>query len=58
MAEPPSGGAVFEIEAKIGEIHDIEEGMRLSLPVETETIFNKDRFRRTKFESSMNMVST
>jgi hypothetical protein len=56
MAEPPSGGAVFEIEAKIGEIHDVEEGQRLSLPVDTETIFNRDNFRRTKFESSMSMV--
>ena len=56
MAEAPSEGAVFEIEGKIGEIHDIEEGGRLNLPVDTEAIFNKDRFRRTKFESSMSMV--
>ena len=56
-AETPSGGAVFEIEAKIGDIYDIEEGRRLRLPhIETETIFNKDMFRKTKFESSMNMV--
>lgn len=56
MAEPPSGGAMFEIEAKIGDIHDIEEGQRLNLPVLTETVFNKEKFRKTKFESSMNMV--
>ncbi len=56
-AETPSGGAVFEIEAKIGDIFDIEEGRRLKLPhIVTETIFNKDVFRKTKFESSMNMV--
>jgi hypothetical protein len=52
----PSGGAMFEIEAKIGEIHDIEEGRRLSLPVGCETIFLKDRWRRTKFESSMDQA--
>ena len=46
---------MFEIEAKIGEIHDIEEGRRLSLPVGCETVFLKDRWRRTKFESSMDM---
>lgn len=56
MAEPPSGGAVFEIEAKVGEIHDIERGQRLTLPVSTEAIFIKEKFGRTKFESSMNMV--
>jgi mRNA capping enzyme, beta chain len=57
MATPPSGGAMFEIEAKIGEIFDVEEGTRIRLPVLTEAIFNKNVYRRTKFESSMNMVS-
>jgi hypothetical protein len=52
----PAGGAMFEIEAKIGEIHDLEEGRRLSLPVGCETIFLKDRWRRTKFESSMDQA--
>jgi hypothetical protein len=52
----PAGGAMFEIEAKIGEIHDIEEGRRLSLPVACETVFVKERWRRTKFESSMDQV--
>jgi len=56
MASPPAGGAVFEIEAKIGAIFDIENGERVTLPVETEAVFNKDRWRRTKFESSMDMV--
>ena len=55
-AETPSGGAVFEIEAKIGEICAIDDGERINLPVDTETIFNKDKFRATKFESTMNVV--
>lgn len=57
-AEPPSGGAVFEIEAKLGEICAADDGERINLPVSTETIFNKDKFRATKFESTMNVVST
>ena len=57
MATPPAGGAVFEIEAKIGEIIDVQEGMRIKLPVTTESVFDHDRWGRAKFESSMNMVS-
>jgi mRNA capping enzyme, beta chain len=57
-ADPPTGGAVFEIEAKLGEIHNIEEGRRLKLPVMTETVFDKNSFGPpTRFESSMNVVS-
>lgn len=57
-AEPPTDGAVFEIEAKLGEIHNIEEGGRIRLPVMTETVFDKSRFGPpTRFESSMNVVS-
>lgn len=56
-ATPPSGGAMFEIEAKIGEIFDTGTGARIILPVDTEAVFNKSRWNRTKFESSMNMVS-
>lgn len=57
-AEPPTDGAVFEIEAKLGEIHNIEEGRRIRLPVMTETIFDKTKFGPpTRFESSMNVVS-
>ncbi len=57
-AEPPAGGAVFEIEAKLGEIHNMEEGRRIRLPVITETIFDKNGFGPpTRFESSMNVVS-
>ncbi|KAF7503195.1 hypothetical protein GJ744_004228 [Endocarpon pusillum] len=55
-AEPPTDGAVFEIEAKLGEIHNIEEGRRIRLPVMTETIFDKNQFGPpTRFESSMNV---
>jgi mRNA capping enzyme, beta chain len=56
-AEPPGDGAVFEIEAKLGEIHNIEEGRRIRLPVMTETVFDKTQFGPpTRFESSMNVV--
>ncbi len=57
-ADTPTDGAVFEIEAKLGEIHNIEEGRRIRLPVMTETIFDKTKFGPpTRFESSMNVVS-
>ncbi|KIV77563.1 hypothetical protein PV11_09353 [Exophiala sideris] len=56
-ANTPQGGAVFEIEAKLGSIFDEQASHRLSLPVETETFFNRDKFRgRTSFKSSMNMI--
>jgi len=56
--QQPTDGAVFEIEAKIGQIVENDTDIRLLLPVETETVFNKDRHRgRTKFANSMNMVS-
>lgn len=53
-----AAGAKFEIEAKIGEIREIERDERVRLPVDTEAIFNKERWRPTKFQSSMNMVGT
>lgn len=57
MANPPAGGAMFEIEAKVGSIYDEQAGHRLSLPVDTETWFNRDKFRgRTSFKSSMDIV--
>lgn len=56
-AAAPAGGAMFEIEAKLGEICDADDGQRINLPVDTETVFNKNKFKRTKFESTMNMVS-
>jgi hypothetical protein len=57
-AATPSNGAMFEIEAKVGSICDDQTGLRLNLPVETETVFNRDKYRgRTSFKSSMNIVS-
>lgn len=57
-ATPPSNGAMFEIEAKVGAIFDEQTDMRLQLPVETETVFNREKYRgRTSFKSSMNIVS-
>ena len=47
-------GAVFEIEAKLGHIIDLNTNDRLSLPVLTETILShRDPNLRTKFQSSM-----
>jgi hypothetical protein len=55
---PPAGGAVFEIEAKVGMIFDEGTGDRLNLPVETETVFDRKSYRgRTSFKSSMDVVS-
>ena len=57
-AATPSNGAMFEIEAKVGSICDDQTGLRLNLPVETETVFIRDKCRgRTSFKSSMNIVS-
>ena len=57
MGEPPAGGAVYEIEAKIGQIHDVSHGERLDLPVSTEALFNPHKQSGTKFESTMDIVS-
>jgi hypothetical protein len=53
--DPLSDGAFFEVEAKLGTIHDIEGGRRLNLPVMTETVFDRSGFRRTRFDSSMDL---
>lgn len=52
-------GAIIEVEAKLGHVIDMDRQERLSLPVLTETVVNRDipRFR-TSFESSMTVVST
>lgn len=53
----PVGGAAFEIEAKVGTIFDDQSGQRLSLPADTETVFNRQNYRgRTSFKSSMDVV--
>jgi hypothetical protein len=54
--DPLPDGAFFEIEAKIGTIYDIEGGRRLNLPVMTETVFDRNNFRRTRFDSSMDLA--
>ncbi|EXJ79337.1 hypothetical protein A1O3_08839 [Capronia epimyces CBS 606.96] len=57
MAEAPGAGAVFEIEAKLGSIVDEQTGHRLILPVETEALFNRDKFwGRTSFQTSMTVA--
>ncbi|KAI4134389.1 MAG: hypothetical protein LQ347_001566 [Umbilicaria vellea] len=50
----PGLGAILEIEAKIGQIIDLNRGERLRLPVLTECVISQsDPSIRTKFESSM-----
>lgn len=57
-AATPTNGATFEIEAKVGAIWDEDTGTRMSLPVDTEAVFSRERYRgKTSFRSSMNMVS-
>lgn len=51
-------GAIIEVEAKLGHIIDMDRGERLSLPILTESVINKENPRfRTAFESSMTLVS-
>ncbi|KAL4885560.1 CYTH-like domain-containing protein [Aspergillus karnatakaensis] len=47
-------GAIIEIEAKLGQLMDLDRGERLHLPILTESVINKDNTRlRTNFESNM-----
>ena len=56
---PPAGGAVFEIEAKVGIIFDEAADGRLGLAVASETVFDRQAYRgRTSFKSSMDIVSS
>ena len=57
--EPPSEGAKFEIEAKLGEIQSRDEHARLRFPVMSETLLSTDNLSlpATRFESSMDFVS-
>ncbi|KAK9549839.1 hypothetical protein V6Z88_003127 [Aspergillus fumigatus] len=49
-------GAIIEVEAKLGHIIDMDRGERLSLPILTESVINKENPRfRTAFESSMTL---
>ena len=59
----PIGPAVLEIEAKLGQLIDSNTGLRLNLPVLTETIldvpsFSNQRGGRINFKSSMTEVKT
>ena len=55
-ATPPAGGAMFEIEAKIGQIYDVERARRVRAGVRSEAIFDKDNWGATRFESTMDVV--
>jgi hypothetical protein len=51
-------GAIIEVEAKLGQLVDMDRGERLNLPILTESIVNKENSRfRTAFESTMTIVS-
>lgn len=51
-------GAIIEVEAKLGHVMDMDRRERLSLPVLTETVVNRENSHfRTSFESNMTVVS-
>ncbi|PIG81680.1 mRNA capping nucleoside-triphosphatase [Aspergillus arachidicola] len=50
-------GAMIEVEAKLGQLVDMDRGERLLLPISTEGIVNKENTRlRTAFESTMTIA--
>ncbi|KAI9931019.1 mRNA-capping enzyme subunit beta [Aspergillus wentii] len=50
-------GAIIEVEAKLGQLIDMDRGDRLRLPIMTESVLNKEGSRlRTSFESSMTLA--
>ncbi|KAF7597259.1 mRNA-capping enzyme subunit beta [Aspergillus hancockii] len=50
-------GAIIEVEAKLGQLVDMDRGERLHLPISTESILNKENSRfRTAFESTMTIA--
>ncbi|RMD39358.1 hypothetical protein DV735_g5775, partial [Chaetothyriales sp. CBS 134920] len=52
----PPPGAVFEIEAKIGNIIDVRDQSRIRLPILSEAIFEREAYwNPTKFESTMDV---
>lgn len=60
----PAGAAaagqmpIIEVEAKLGQLIDMDRGERMVLPILTESVVNKDNPRfRTAFESTMTVVS-
>ncbi|KAL4929129.1 putative mRNA capping nucleoside-triphosphatase [Aspergillus undulatus] len=47
-------GAIIEVEAKLGQLMDLDRRERLHLPVQSETVIDRDNPRfRTSFESNM-----
>ncbi|KAJ5225276.1 hypothetical protein N7468_006501 [Penicillium chermesinum] len=49
-------GAIIEVEAKLGHVMDMDRRERLSLPVLTETVLNRENSQfRTSFESNMSV---
>ncbi|RAL05978.1 putative mRNA capping nucleoside-triphosphatase [Aspergillus ibericus CBS 121593] len=59
----PAGAAaagqmpIIEVEAKLGQLIDMDRGERMVLPIMTETVVNKDNPRfRTAFESTMTVA--
>ncbi|KAL9619226.1 MAG: hypothetical protein Q9160_006161 [Pyrenula sp. 1 TL-2023] len=53
-AEPPEGGAKFEIEAKLGEIQSREEHTRLRYPMMTEALVNTDNVHHKALNDFLN----
>ncbi|KAA8648988.1 putative mRNA capping nucleoside-triphosphatase [Aspergillus tanneri] len=50
-------GAIIEIEAKLGQLVDMDRGERLHLPILTESVVNRENSRlRTAFESTMTVA--
>ncbi|KAE8352617.1 CYTH-like domain-containing protein [Aspergillus coremiiformis] len=50
-------GAIIEVEAKLGQLIDMDRGERLQLPILTESVVNKENTRfRTAFESTMTIA--
>lgn len=50
-------GAIIEVEAKMGQLVDMDRNERLHLPIQTESVLDKTNSRlRTAFESTMTVV--
>ncbi|KAL4922513.1 CYTH-like domain-containing protein [Aspergillus aurantiobrunneus] len=50
-------GAIIEVEAKLGQLIDLDRGERLQLPILSESIISRDNPRiRTSFESNMSQA--
>jgi hypothetical protein len=47
----------FELEAKLGQIEAGDTGVRIQVPVRSETILDRDQIRNIRFASTMDEVS-